>query len=266
MFEILIEEMKLRNFSPRTIEVYLRYNKQFLDFVRKSPRDVSTSDLRAFLLHLIEKRYSSSAVNLAHNALNFYYGRVLRRPVKGIAFQKREKTVKETLSREEIKRLMESVTNPKHHLIIKMLYTSGVRVSELVKIKVAHLDFDRKMLLVKQGKGRKDRYTLLPESVLPLIKDYLGLRNNKSEYLFASARGPLTTRTIEEVLHQAGRKAGISKKVTPHTLRHSFASHLLEAGADLRHIQKLLGHANLQTTQIYTHVANKDLQKLGDLL
>ena len=259
MFEILIQEMKLRNFSPRTMEVYLDYHRRFLEYVRKGPRDVSAHDLRAYLLHLIEKRYSTSAVNLAHNALNFYYGKVLRKAVKTIPFQKREQTLKEVLSKEEIRQLLEVTVNPKHRLMIELLYASGVRVSELVKIKTEQIDEERKMLLVKLGKGNKDRYTLLSDKVILQIKAYLRSRKNKSSYLFDSSAGHITLRTVQQVLNQAAKKAGIARKVHPHLLRHSFATHLLESGVRESQIQQLLGHKDIRTTQTYARVTNKHL-------
>ncbi|MBI4983747.1 tyrosine-type recombinase/integrase [Candidatus Woesearchaeota archaeon] len=259
MFEILIEEMKLRNFSPRTREVYLNYNRQFLQFTGKSPRDVSAENIRAYLLYLIEKRYSTSAVNLAHNALNFYYGKILRKAVKTIAFQKREQKIKEVLSKEEIRQLLEATTNPKHRLMIELLYASGVRVSELIRIRLEHLDLERKMLLVRQGKGKKDRYTLLSEKVITQINDYLKHRKNRSDYLFETLSGHLTMRAVQVVLNQAAKRAGITRRVHPHLLRHSFATHLLESGARESHIQQLLGHKDIRTTQTYARITNKHL-------
>lgn len=259
MFEILIQEMKLRNFSLKTIDIYLHYNQNFLQFIKKSPREVSGNDLRTYLLHLIEKRYSTSAINLAHNALNFYYGTILQKKVSNIAFQKREKTIKEILSREEIKRLIEVTINPKHRLMISLLYATGVRVSELIKIKLEHLDWERKMLLVKQGKGNKDRYTLLSDKIISEIKSYLNHRNNYNNYLFDTPMSHLTIRTVQEVLKQAAKKAGIEREVHPHLLRHSFATHLLENGTKMEQIQLLLGHNDLRTTQTYAQVTNKHL-------
>lgn len=259
MFEILIQEMKLRNFSPRTMEVYLEYNRKFLLFVRKSPRDLSAEDIRTYILHLIEKGYSTSAVNLVHNALNFYYGKILRKAVKNIPFQKREQTIKEVLSQDEIRQLLEVTANPKHRLMIELLYASGVRVSELIKIKIEQIDWDRKMLLVKLGKGNKDRYTLLSEKVISQIQDYLQSRKNKSSYLFDSSDGHITLRTVQQVLNHAAKKAGLARKVHPHLLRHSFATHLLESGVRESQIQQLLGHKDIRTTQTYARVTNKHL-------
>ncbi|MEW5896756.1 MAG: site-specific tyrosine recombinase/integron integrase [Nanoarchaeota archaeon] len=259
MFEVLIEEMKLRNFSPGTNKAYLHYNQRFLNFARKSPKQVSYEDIRAFLLYLIEKRYSTSAVNLAHNALNFYYGRILRRAVKGIAFQKREKRVKEVLSREEIQKMIKVTTNPKHRLIIELLYASGVRVSELIKIKTEHIDWERKMLLVKQGKGKKDRYTLLSGKVMDFIEDYLKTKKNKNGFLFETRNGHISIRTVQLILNQVARKAGLKRNVHPHLLRHSFATHLLESGARESQLQQLLGHKDIRTTQSYAQITNRHL-------
>ena len=257
MFEILVQEMKLRNFSPRTIDAYLYYNKMFLDYVKISPREVSSDKIREFLLHLQEKYYSTSSINLAHNALNFYYGNLLHKRTKNISFMKRENTIKDILSKEEIRLLLENTSNPKHKLMVGMLYATGIRVSELVKLKPERIDWERKMVLVKSGKGRKDRYTILSDKIMIEIKTYID-SYPPSNYIF-SDNGPLSVRTVQIILKEAARKAGIKKSVHPHLLRHSFATHLMESGAKMEHIQQLLGHTDIRTTQQYARVTNKHL-------
>ena len=152
--------------------------------------------------------------------------------------------------------MIEVLTNPKHRCVVSMLYATGVRVSELTHIKMRDIDLDRMMLRVFQGKGKKDRMTILPLSLKDVLKNQQRLKR-PDDYLFTNGRGSkLTEATIQKIVAQAAQKAGVSKTVSPHTLRHSFATHLLENGTDIRYIQELLGHAKLQTTQIYTHVAN----------
>ena len=185
MFKILIEEMKLRNFSPRTIDVYIHYNQEFLRFCRKSPREVSHLHIREYLLHCIEKRYSSSTINLAHNALAFYYGRILRKRVGGIPYQKREQRVRLFASPDEIEKMINVLDNPKHKLMLSLLYASGVRVSELVSIKIQDIDLQKRLLTVRQGKGNKDRYTILSMKVVEQIKNYTPTYSSESNYLFA---------------------------------------------------------------------------------
>jgi len=262
MFEILIEEMKLRNFSPRTREVYLYYNQEFLRFCHKSPREVSHLDLREYLLHLIEKQYSSSTINLVHNALSFYYGRILRKRVGDIPYQKREQRVRVFASPEEIEKMIEALDNPKHKVMISLLYASGVRVSELVTLKIEDIDLQKRLLKVCQGKGQKDRYTILSKTVVEQIRKYIHSRPYQSRYLFASSEGHVTIRTVEEVLKQARHKAKMTLHVTPHSLRHSFATHHMEQGTKTEYIQQMLGHKDIRTTRIYEHISTKHLENI----
>ena len=262
MFEILLEEMKLRNFSPRTREVYLHYNQEFLRFCRKSSREVSHIDIREYLLHLIEKQYSSSTINLIHNALSFYYGKILRKRVGDIPYQKREQRVRVFASSEEIEKMIVVLDNPKHKLMISLLYASGVRVSELVTLKIEDIDLQKRLLKVCQGKGQKDRYTIVSKIVVEQIKNYIQTRPYHSRYLFASSEGHITIRTVEEVLKQARDKAKITLPLTPHTLRHSFATHHMEQGTKTEYIQQMLGHKDLRTTRIYEHIVTKHLESI----
>ncbi|MBU1622719.1 MAG: tyrosine-type recombinase/integrase [Nanoarchaeota archaeon] len=263
MFEPLIEECKLRNYSPKTIKNYLYYNQKFINFCRKKPQEVCRSDVRQYLLYLESKRASSSQINLAHNALNFYYVKIMKRKFTDLPYQKREDTVKEILSQEEIKRLIDVTENVKHKLMISLLYATGIRVSELVKIKLEHFDFGRRRLLVKQGKGNKDRYTILSDKVMGMIEEYVKSKYYQNGYLFGSySNSHISVRTVQEVLKQAATKARISKTVTPHILRHSFATHLLDHKVEFPVIQKLLGHKNIKTTQQYARVSNVHLHNV----
>ncbi|PIZ50861.1 integrase [Candidatus Woesearchaeota archaeon CG_4_10_14_0_2_um_filter_33_13] len=259
MFQPLIEECRLRNYSVKTIKAYLFYNNKFLQFCKKRPQEITRDDLRNYLLYLDSKGCSSSMINLAHNALNFYYKTIFGRNFKPIKFQKREQKYPQILSIEEIKKLIDVTNNKKHQLMISLLYASGVRVSELVKIRLMDLDLNRKALLVRQGKGKKDRYTILSEKVVAEIRSYLSNRKEHNQYLFPSNEGHITIRTVQEVLNQARTKAKLDKEVTPHKLRHSFATHLLEAKVPESKIQKLLGHKDIKTTQIYAQVSTKNL-------
>ncbi len=262
MFKILLEEMKLKNFSQKTIAIYLHYNQDFLQFCHKSPREVSHLDIRTYLLHLIEKQHSSSTINLAHNALAFYYGRILRKRVREIPYQKREQRIRVFASPEEIVNMIESVDNPKHKLMISLLYASGVRVSELVSIKIEDLDLQKRLLKVRQGKGKKDRYTILSVKVTEQIKNYIQIPPPQSNYLFSSHDGHVTIRTVEEVIKQACQKAKINSPLSPHSLRHSFATHLMENGTKIEYIQQMLGHKDIRTTRIYQHISTKHLEKI----
>ncbi len=261
MFEVLIQEAKLRNFSPRSIEVYLHYNQQFLLFCNKKPTEVSTQDIRHYLLYLQEKHYSSSSINLAHNAINFYYQKIMRRSFS-VPFQHREQKMREILTPEEIKTLILVTQNQKHKLLIGLLYATGVRVAEIIKVKINDFDLSRKLLLVRQGKGMKDRYTILSNRISIQITEYLSSHKINSVYLFATPTGHITDRTVQAVLKIARMKSKITKPVTPHVLRHSFATHLMEAGVKTEYIQQLLGHKDLRTTQIYEQITTKHLQSI----
>lgn len=261
MFEPMIDEMKLRNYSPQTMKVYLMYNRHFLTFCRKPPQQVTTRDIRAYLLHLLGKQYSSSAVNLAHNAINFYYQQVMKRKFV-VPFQKREQKVLEDATAEEIKQMLAVTKNQKHRLLISLLYAAGVRVSEAVRVKLEHLHFEKKLLLVKQGKGKKDRYTILSDTVIREIKEYLLQRPYQSVYLFASRDGHICEKTAEEILSQAKAKTGLSKNITPHTLRRSFATHHIGQNTRLEFIQSMMGHKDIRTTRAYQYITPAHLQQV----
>lgn len=257
----LIQEMRLRNFSQKTIKSYIHYITLCLKQSSKDIRSLKTQDLRYFLENLSKNGVSASTLNTAYSALKFYFERILRRNFFfSIPRAKKSHYLPVVLSKEEIKRMIELTKNPKHNCIISLLYGTGVRVGEIVRIRMKDIDFDRKLLRVFQGKGKKDRMALLPEKLLSILKKQndLKLSNN---YLFTNGRGSwLTEASVQKIVKQAADRAKIAKNVSPHTLRHSFATHLLESGTDIRYIQELLGHANLKTTQIYTKVSANSLQ------
>ena len=264
MFEALIEECILRNYSKRTIEIYVHYNKHFLKLSKKQPHEITQGDIRWYLGVLIRKGRSPSTVNLAHNALLFYYRGIMKRKFYDIPFQKKHQKVKETLAFEEICRLIDVTLNRKHKLMISMLYATGVRVSELVNIKVNDVDFSRKLLLVREGKGNKDRYTILSDKVINKLHKYLDTRKITSNYVFETHKGHVTSATVQAVLKNAKKKAKIDKIVTPHVLRHSFATHLRDSGVQDSDIQKLLGHKSIKTTQTYATVSVEHLTRISN--
>jgi len=261
----LEKELAARKYSPRTIEAYIHYNEEFLKFSGKNPHEVENDDVKDYLFHLVgEKEVSTSTLNTAINALKFYYGEVLkRRFAYEIKRQKKDKKLPVVLSHEEVSRILSSVTNVKHRLILMLIYSAGLRVSEVVKLKPGDIDAERKLIHIKGGKGRKDRYTMLSEVVMETIRRYLK-EYGQSKWLFPSQdkEKHITTRTVEKIFSNACRKANIKKNATVHSLRHSFAAHLLESGTDLRYIRELLGHKSSKTTEIYTHVSNKNIGKI----
>lgn len=258
-FDSLKRELKIRNYSPKTLDSYVYYNRELLLFHKKDPREINTEDVKAYLEYLTIER-SASTVSVAYNAIIFYYKEIWKRPFSlNIARPRKSKFLPVILSKEEVKRMIARTANPKHNCIISLLYATGVRVSELTHIKMRDIDLDRRMLRVYQGKGKKDRMTMLPKSLKDILIGQCKVKT-QDDFLFTNGRsGRLTETTIQKVVSQAAERAEIRKNVTPHTLRHSFATHLLENGTDIRYIQELLGHAKLQTTQIYTHVANNNL-------
>lgn len=258
---LLKQEMKIRNFSQKTIKSYLYYITKCLNWSNKSPRDITGEDIRLYLEKLAEDNVSASTLNTVYSALRFYFVSILHRNFfVYIPRARKSNYLPVVLSKQEITRMLEMTKNKKHHCIISLLYGTGLRVGELVRIKMRDLDFDRMLLCVFQGKGKKDRMVILPATLIEVLSGQARIKKT-DDFLFTNGRGGrLTEATIQKVVSQSAQLAGITKNVHPHTLRHSFATHLLENGTDIRYIQELLGHAKLQTTQIYTHVANKNLQ------
>ncbi|MBU0612166.1 tyrosine-type recombinase/integrase [Patescibacteria group bacterium] len=195
--------------------------------------------------------------------LSFFYNQVLKIYEKiNLKFAKRNKSLPVVLSRDEIKRIIESITNYKHKLMITLAYSSGLRVSELVNLKIKDLDLHGLTIHLKGSKGMKDRITIFPEKILNEIKNMIAGKNNEN-YVFESERGgKLTTATAQKVFQKSLEKLGITKPATFHSLRHTFATHLLENGVDVRYVQELLGHSNIRTTQIYTHVMNPAIKNI----
>lgn len=258
-------ELVIRGFSKRTARCYLEINQRFLAWLDKSAKQATTQDVKNYLLYLKAGGLSNTSLNLTISALKFYFEQILKRKLFfSIKRPKREKYLPTVLSRQEIKRLLEAASNNKHHLLLSLVYGSGLRVSEAVKQKIADVDLDKLKLLVKEGKGGKDRLTILSKSSAAELEKYLSELPAEQIYVFAGAgnSGHLTTRSAEKVFGAALAKAGIKKQTGIHCLRHSFATHLLENGTDIRIIQKLLGHQSVKTTQGYAAVADSFLSRV----
>ncbi len=197
--------------------------------------------------------------------MKFLYDYVLNAPkaVGKLPRPRKEKKLPIVLGREDVRRIFESVNNIKHKAILMLAYSAGLRVSEVVRLKVQDIDAKRNMIHIKGAKGRKDRYTILSKVALEVLREYWRVYQPK-DWLFPGPKqnSHLSTRTVEKILEDASQKAGIAKHVTVHTLRHSFATHLLEGGTDLRYIQELLGHKSSKTTEIYTHVSQRDIGRI----
>lgn len=255
-------ELKLRGFSPLTVRNYSFFVDKFLLQAGKPVAEVDEQDIRMYLGNLIETK-SKNTTMLAAAALKFFFVEVLKKPVGSVRVPKKDKKLPEVLTRDEVRKLIDSTDTKKSRLIVSFLYASGLRVSELVNLKPTDLNLTEGMGWVRKGKGSKDRMFILPDALTQELTDYIARR--EQAYLFSKDK-PLTTRNIQKIVKLVKTKAGIHKKVTPHTLRHSFATHLLEGGTDIRKIQVLLGHASLNTTQLYAHVSTEELKKIRNPL
>ncbi|HUF49576.1 MAG TPA: tyrosine-type recombinase/integrase [Longimicrobiales bacterium] len=260
-------QLKLRRYSPRTRRAYLKLIRRFLREVPAGPIDAVAAC--AHVLHHVDHDISTGYHGQMVAAIRFFAIHVLhdRALAEGIPSPKRSRSLPGVLSTQEVRRLFDALGNPKHRLMALVLYSAGLRVSELVRLRVAELDADRGQIRVRRGKGGKDRYTLYANMAAAAVAAYRAAFR-PTDYLFPGARPdrPISTRSVQKVIGRAARRAGIEKRVTPHTLRHSFATHLLERGIDLRYIQELLGHEDLSTTQIYTHVVRRDLMRIDSPL
>jgi len=239
---------------------------RYLRYIGKEPLIVEPSDIRRYLLYLVdEAKVSRSYYDQAISAIRFLYNKVLREPrlIEETARPRKERKLPAVLSREAVRRLLASVGNTKHIAVLMLVYSAGLRVSEVVNLRPDDLDEERGLIRVRGGKGRKDRYTVLSNVAMQAVKAYQSSYPT-GPWLFPGAEPirHLTTRTVEKVLETARLKAGIPQHFSVHALRHSFATHLLEAGTDLRYIQELLGHSSSKTTEIYTHVSRKVIGKI----
>ncbi|MGC4023244.1 MAG: tyrosine-type recombinase/integrase [Cyclobacteriaceae bacterium] len=260
------QKLNLKGYSVHTKKNYLSQFSQFLKFYGgTSPTDLTETEIRNYLLYLVEnKKISRSAQNQSINAIKFFYEIVLMQDRKVYYLERplKEKRLPEVLSQEEITSLFSVIRNIKHKAMLMMIYSAGLRRGELLRLRKSDVDFYRKVVFIKGSKGRKDRQSLLARSLEPILQEYL--EQYKPQYwMFEGEKGGMYgERSIGRVLESYCTKANISKEITLHTLRHSFATHLLEAGTSTRYIQELLGHESPLTTEIYTHVSKLSLSKI----
>lgn len=254
----MARDLTLRNYSERTIAAYASNTRQFLAFAGKPPGQVRAEDVERYLLYIRkDKKLAPATVNLAVNSLRYFYTVVLKRDfAEGIRRLKGTRRMPVVLSRGEARRVIETTVNRKHRTLLALTYSAGLRVSEATRLRPADLDFDRQLIHVRQGKGRKDRQTLLSEAAAKTVHAYMEAER-PGEWLFPGqdAKRPLSIRSAEKIFETALKRAGIAKKAGIHCLRHSFATHLLEDGTDIRYIQALLGHQSVHTTELYTHLS-----------
>ncbi len=258
MIQKLEEEMRMRGFSPKTAKAYIFHAERFLDSCKNNPTEEA---VKSYSLYLSSKK-DPRTVNLALAAIRFYFLTILNKKIR-ITYMKRPKRLPDVLTKEETVRLILSISNTKHRLLVETIYGCGLRVSEAIKLKKDDIRFAEGTLFIRQGKGKKDRIVTLPLSISNRLEAYILARNDVNPYVFDSSRGGhLTTKSVQKIVEKATHKAGIKKNAHVHTLRHSYATHLLEAGTDLRIIQRLLGHADIKTTQIYTHVSTATIKNI----
>jgi site-specific recombinase XerD len=264
---VVEQELKIRNYSPKTIKSYMSCLRSCERYFAPRPlRDLSNEDIRTYILHQIEKqKLSSGTVNQTINALRFLYGEMYKRPIVlgDIHRPLKEKRLPIVLSLDEVRSIFDSLGNVKHRVMLMLTYSAGLRVSELIHLKPEDIDSNRKLIHVHEGKGRKDRYTILSDAVLEELRVYWKVHKPKKWLFEGQAEGaPYSIRSAQKVFECAAQKAGIGKEVSIHSLRHSFATHLLEQGTDIRFIQELLGHSSVKTTEIYTHVSRRHIASI----
>lgn len=256
----LIEDLRIRNYSERTVEIYVRCVSEFAKHFRQSPEVLGEEDIREYQRYLVEEKQSSWAFfNQSVSALRFLYTKTLGKDwlVEHIPFPKQEQRLPEVLSLEEVSRLFAKVRALKQRTILETIYGAGLRSMEALNLEPGDIDSRRMVIRVRQGKGRKDRYVTLSPTLLVTLREYYRCYCPKGPWLFPNRNGdrPTHPTTVQRACSRAARAAGLSKRVTPHTLRHSFATSLLEEGTDLRTIQILMGHTSLHTTALYLHIA-----------
>jgi len=267
----MLDELQRRNYSANTVRTYIHAIEDFARYFGRSPYRLGPEHIRQYQVHLFrDRKLSAGTVEGRTAALRFLFVKTLKRPYlhDQIPFPKRQRPLPTVLSQEEVARLIDSAQNLMHRAMLMTLYGTGVRRAELCQLKVADVDSKRMVIRVRNGKGGRDRDVLLSDKLLETLREYWRWMKPKT-YLFPGtvknwrADVPITTKVVWTAVDEAGKRAGIEKRISPHTLRHSFATHMLEAGADLRTIQVLLGHAKLADTAVYLHLSRRHLQAVA---
>lgn len=258
-------EVKILGKSPHTLSMYSFYIKKFAEFINKPPLKVTKDDIKKYLAYLrSDQKVSTSTISLVRSSLRYLFNAILSKPIVDKEFDriKKEKKLPVVLTKEEVKKIIDSTDKKRDRLIFSLIYGSGLRISECLNLKVDDLELEAKTGHIKSGKGKKDRMMIIPSSINEELKKYIQSKAITG-YLFTNSKGdPLNQRTIQHLFKKLINKIGIKKEVSCHSLRHSYATHLYEAGTDIRTIQILLGHSDLSTTQIYTQVSTTQLKKI----
>lgn len=259
----MIEDMRIRGFAPGTIKNYVRCVAKFAEHFGRPPDQLGPEDIRTFQVFLVEKANAKyGTLTQFVQALRFFYRITLKNggAIEEVPYPKKEKPLPTVLSRAQVLDLLSRVRNVKHHAVLATCYACGLRVTEATRLNVSDIDSERMVIHVRKGKGRKDRMVPLSTNLLLILREYWRAVR-PTEYLFPgrNPNQPLKPRTVQRVCQAAAEKMGLGKKISVHTLRHSFATHLMDTGTDVRTIQLLLGHASLRTTAVYTHVSVRGL-------
>jgi len=262
----MLTEMKLRGFTNATYKTYLFNTQKFLEWYKKDPEEAELEDIKEYLAELVDDEKSFKSIALIKSAILFLYNEIWGKSYK-IKTPKTTKSIPVVLSQKEIKKIIDCEDNHRNKTIICFFYSSGIRLSELINMKWSELDLNEKIAWIREGKGKKHRMVILSNKLISCLKNLMNDGKMPKGYLFPGRISDrIAPRTVEYIVTNAALKAGIKKKVHVHTLRHSFATHLLENGVDIRKIQKLLGHSNLATTQIYTTVSGAQLKEISSPL
>ncbi|MCT4685889.1 site-specific tyrosine recombinase/integron integrase [Vallitalea sp.] len=259
------QELTIQGYSSKTKKCYINHIKRFNNYINKHIIEITENDVKMYLSYLMEKECSHSYVNQAISSIKFLNEYVLHKSKLTVYIErpKKERKLPNVLSKKEVKSVLTSLKNNKHKTLLALIYSSGLRVGEVVKLKINDVDSQRMLIKIEKGKGNKDRYVMLSESILlQLRRYYKEYRPNKWLFEGADEDKHITERTVQRIFKNACEKGCVTKKVSVHSLRHSFATHLLENGTDIRYIQELLGHACSKTTEIYTHVTNKNIMNI----
>lgn len=263
--ETFLQKLELKYYSINTAKTYINLFEVFINHYKtKELTHISENDIRLYLQKLVQEARSDSYINQMINSIKFYYEVVLEMPNRFYSIERpfKKETLPKVISLEEVRAIIQNTNNIKHKCIVSLLYSAGLRRNELLNLKIEDIDSKRMVINVRNGKGNKDRLTILSASVLNDLRVYFK-QWKPSVYLFEGAKGKqYTGSSISRIIENASKKAGIKKAITPHMLRHSFATHLLENGTDLRYIQVLLGHNSTRTTEIYTHVATNNIRAI----
>jgi len=263
IIRLYVKYLKGKRYSESTVKTYFTFIADFFDYIQDTPIETITNRTVELFIEdvFIPKKYSISSHRQFISAIKLFSAFYPECNIDELKLQrpKRSKILPTVLSKEEVIDLLRATKNLKHRAVLAMLYSAGLRISEMINLQLKHIDVDRRQIIVKNSKGRRDRNIILAESFIPLLLNYFNSYNPEMYFVEGKPGAKYSAESVRAFLHRSSRAANITKRVTPHTLRHSYATHLLENGIDIRYIQELLGHAKPETTMIYTHVSKKDL-------